>query len=144
MNWLLQILDPANIATFAAQFQAEMLQPAFWIAVGKIIWINVLLSGDNALVIALACRGLAPRQRHLGTCRRRGASLQCWRPPEFSARSRCGRPRATAAGDGRPAEAVERHQGGVGAGAEIDGVADRDLAGKAADQVPGRGGDGAE
>src|ERR1700736_2838736 len=56
----------ANIATFAAQFQAEMQQPAFWVAVGKIIWINVLLSGDNALVIALACRGLEPRHRLWG------------------------------------------------------------------------------
>src|SRR5436309_4258931 len=43
-----------------------MQQPAFWLAVGKIIWINVLLSGDNALVIALACRGLHPRQRLWG------------------------------------------------------------------------------
>src|SRR3954467_11410605 len=43
-----------------------MQQPAFWVAVGKIIWINVLLSGDNALVIALACRGLAPQQRLWG------------------------------------------------------------------------------
>ncbi|HEY2213149.1 MAG TPA: TerC family protein [Bradyrhizobium sp.] len=66
MNWLLQIFDPANIATFAVQFQSEMQQPAFWVAVGKIIWINVLLSGDNALVIALACRGLEPRQRLWG------------------------------------------------------------------------------
>jgi YjbE family integral membrane protein len=38
----------------------------FWLAVAKIIWINVLLSGDNALVIAMACRGLAPRQRLWG------------------------------------------------------------------------------
>jgi len=75
VNWLLQILDPANIATFAAQFQAEMLQPAFWIAVGKIIWINVLLSGDNALVIALACRGLAPRQRLWGMIFGAGAAV---------------------------------------------------------------------
>src|SRR6202049_4567607 len=66
VNWLLQIFDPANIATLAVQFQGEMQQPAFWVAVGKIIWINVLLSGDNALVIALACRGLAPRQRLWG------------------------------------------------------------------------------
>ena len=66
MNWLLQIFDPANIATLAVQFQSEMQQPAFWVAVGKIIWINVLLSGDNALVIALACRGLEPRQRLWG------------------------------------------------------------------------------
>jgi YjbE family integral membrane protein len=75
VNWLLQIFDPANIATFAAQFQAEMLQPAFWVAVGKIIWINVLLSGDNALVIALACRGLAPRQRLWGMIFGAGAAV---------------------------------------------------------------------
>ena len=66
MNWVLQIFDPANIGTFITQFQSEMTQPAFWVAVGKIIWINVLLSGDNALVIALACRGLEPRQRLWG------------------------------------------------------------------------------
>jgi YjbE family integral membrane protein len=29
----------------------------------QIVWINILLSGDNAVVIALACRGLEPRQR---------------------------------------------------------------------------------
>src|SRR5213080_3555614 len=52
-----------------------MLQPAFWIAVGKIIWINVLLSGDNALVIALACRGLAPRQRLWGMIFGAGAAV---------------------------------------------------------------------
>ena len=38
----------------------------------EIVWINLLLSGDNAVVIALACRSLAPRQRRigllLGTC----------------------------------------------------------------------------
>jgi len=38
-------------------------QPQFWISVMEIIWINVLLSGDNAIVIALACRSLPPRQR---------------------------------------------------------------------------------
>jgi YjbE family integral membrane protein len=66
VNWLLQIFDPATIGAFFTQFQTEMQQPAFWVAVGKIIWINVLLSGDNALVIALACRGLEPRQRFWG------------------------------------------------------------------------------
>src|SRR5260370_29319465 len=75
VNWLLQIFDLANIATFAAQFQSEMQQPAFWVAVGKIIWINVLLSGDNALVIALACRGLAPRQRLWGMIFGAGAAV---------------------------------------------------------------------
>src|ERR1700692_2074843 len=52
-----------------------MLQPAFWVAVGKIIWINVLRSGDNALVIALACRGLAPRQRLWGMIFGAGAAV---------------------------------------------------------------------
>ena len=66
MDWLWQIFDPANIATFVTQFKNEMATTTFWVAVGKIIWINVLLSGDNALVIALACRGLAPRQRLWG------------------------------------------------------------------------------
>ena len=66
MNWLLQIVDPANIGGFFAQVQTDMQTPAFWLAVGKIIWINVLLSGDNALVIAMACRGLVGRQRVWG------------------------------------------------------------------------------
>src|ERR1700692_816601 len=52
-----------------------MSQPAFWVAVGKIIWINVLLSGDNALVIALACRGLEPRHRLWGMILGAGAAV---------------------------------------------------------------------
>jgi YjbE family integral membrane protein len=66
LNFLAQIFDPANIGALFSQFQTDMQRPAFWLAVGKIIWINVLLSGDNALVIAMACRGLAPRQRLWG------------------------------------------------------------------------------
>ena len=66
MNWLWQILDPASISAFFTQFQTEMQQPTFWVALGKIMWINILLSGDNALVIAMACRGLPPRQRFWG------------------------------------------------------------------------------
>ena len=66
MNWLLQVVDPANIGAFFTQLQADVQRPAFWLAVGKIIWINVLLSGDNALVIAMACRGLHGRHRLWG------------------------------------------------------------------------------
>jgi YjbE family integral membrane protein len=44
----------------------EMSHPAFWLAVVKVIWINILLSGDNAVVIALACRGLPPKERRWG------------------------------------------------------------------------------
>jgi YjbE family integral membrane protein len=66
VDWLLQILSPSTIANFFTQFQTEMQQPAFWVALGKIMWINILLSGDNALVIAMACRGLPARQRFWG------------------------------------------------------------------------------
>ena len=42
----------------------EMLQSAeFWIGLVKIIWINIILSGDNAVVIALAARSLPPEQQ---------------------------------------------------------------------------------
>jgi YjbE family integral membrane protein len=40
--------------------------PAFWVAVGQIILIDILLGGDNAVVIALACRKLPPKQRTQG------------------------------------------------------------------------------
>jgi YjbE family integral membrane protein len=40
--------------------------PGFWLAVFQIIWIDILLSGDNAVVIALACRELPPRERFRG------------------------------------------------------------------------------
>jgi YjbE family integral membrane protein len=66
VNGLLQVFDPANTGAFFTQLQTDVQTPAFWLAVGKIIWINVLLSGDNALVIAMACRGLQPRQRLWG------------------------------------------------------------------------------
>jgi YjbE family integral membrane protein len=45
---------------------AEFLTAAFWVAVGQIILIDILLGGDNAVVIALACRGLPQKQRKLG------------------------------------------------------------------------------
>ena len=66
MSTLAQAFDPGNIGAFFTQFQADMQRPSFWLAVGKIIWINVLLSGDNALVIAMACRGLHGRNRLWG------------------------------------------------------------------------------
>jgi YjbE family integral membrane protein len=66
VNWLSQLADPASYGQFVAQFQSDLQTAGFWIALGKIIWINVLLSGDNALVIALACRGLHGRYRFWG------------------------------------------------------------------------------
>ena len=62
----LQLFDPANVTAVLSQLHVDVQKPTFWFAVGKIIWINLLLSGDNALVIALACRRLQPRQRAWG------------------------------------------------------------------------------
>lgn len=66
MNWFSDLFDPAFLGTLIEQFRAEIQHPQFWVNLSKIIWINVLLSGDNALVVAMACRGLAPRQRLWG------------------------------------------------------------------------------
>ncbi len=40
-----------------------LFHPEFWIGLLKIIWVNLLLSGDNAVVIALASRSLPPTQQ---------------------------------------------------------------------------------
>ena len=44
----------------------EFGTPQFWLAGIEIIVINILLSGDNAVVIALACRNLPAHQRRWG------------------------------------------------------------------------------
>lgn len=43
-----------------------LFDPNLWVAVGQIIMIDILLGGDNAVVIALACRKLPPAQRTKG------------------------------------------------------------------------------
>ena len=45
------------------EFFQSFENPEFWVGLLKIIWINILLSGDNAVVIALAARGLPPEQQ---------------------------------------------------------------------------------
>ncbi len=45
---------------------ADFLTLPFWVAVAQIVVIDIVLSGDNAVVIALACRNLAPEQRKKG------------------------------------------------------------------------------
>ncbi len=44
----------------------QFMTPEFWVAVGQIIMIDILLGGDNAVVIALACRKLPAKQRTQG------------------------------------------------------------------------------
>jgi YjbE family integral membrane protein len=48
---------------------------AFWLPLLEIIWIDILLSGDNAVVIALACRALPEGQRTLGVMLGSGAAV---------------------------------------------------------------------
>jgi YjbE family integral membrane protein len=59
-------MDPATWLSMVSSGWSEVGQTAFWVALLKIMWINILLSGDNAVVIAMACRGLPHRQRVWG------------------------------------------------------------------------------
>lgn len=62
----MDLFDPAGWNAAIGSVMFEMNQPAFLVALLQIIWINILLSGDNAVVIALACRNLPPKQRVWG------------------------------------------------------------------------------
>ncbi len=53
----------------------EMFSPQYMLSILQIIWIDLLLSGDNAVVIALACRSLPERQRKLGMILGAGAAV---------------------------------------------------------------------
>jgi YjbE family integral membrane protein len=52
-----------------------MFDTTFGIALLQIIWIDLLLSGDNAVVIALACRSLPPSQQRWGIILGAGAAI---------------------------------------------------------------------
>jgi YjbE family integral membrane protein len=41
----------------------ELMTSQFWLGLGAIIWVNIILSGDNAVVIALAARSLPSHQQ---------------------------------------------------------------------------------
>ncbi|HKW37619.1 MAG TPA: TerC family protein [Burkholderiales bacterium] len=53
----------------------EFLTAQFWLGLGTIVWVNVILSGDNAVVIALAARSLPDRQRRLAVLWGAGAAV---------------------------------------------------------------------
>jgi hypothetical protein len=42
LNGFSALFDPAAISAIFTQFQTEIHQPQFWVALTKIIWINVL------------------------------------------------------------------------------------------------------
>jgi YjbE family integral membrane protein len=53
----------------------DLTDSSLWLALLKIIWINILLSGDNAVVIALAARNLPKRQQTLAILGGSGAAI---------------------------------------------------------------------
>ncbi len=57
------------------EFTFAFDQPAFWVALLQVVWIDLLLSGDNAVVIALACRSLPEGQRGKGIMLGAGAAV---------------------------------------------------------------------
>jgi YjbE family integral membrane protein len=54
---------------------AEVLTAHFWMGLLTIIWVNIILSGDNAVVIALAARSLPARQQKLAIMYGAGAAV---------------------------------------------------------------------
>jgi YjbE family integral membrane protein len=53
----------------------EFLTAQFWFGLGTIVWVNIILSGDNAVVIALAARSLPERQRRQAVLWGAGAAV---------------------------------------------------------------------
>jgi YjbE family integral membrane protein len=53
----------------------EVVSQAFWVGLAKIIGVNIILSGDNAVVIALAARSLPRKQQKLAIFWGAGAAI---------------------------------------------------------------------
>ncbi|HXI37859.1 MAG TPA: TerC family protein [Burkholderiales bacterium] len=53
----------------------EVMSQAFWLGLAKIIGVNIILSGDNAVVIALAARSLPAKQQKLAIFWGAGAAI---------------------------------------------------------------------
>src|SRR5271169_2074718 len=66
MASLVEYLNPALWREWFDASVDQLGYTAFWFAVLQIIFVNFLLSGDNTVVIAMACRGLPPHQRRWG------------------------------------------------------------------------------
>lgn len=60
------MFDPASWGTVLQGQLAYMGHSGFWVGVTQIVWVDVILAGDNAVVIALACRNLPPHQKLWG------------------------------------------------------------------------------
>jgi len=75
MGSVAQYLHPALWHDWLHASVAQLDATAFWFAVLQIIFINVLLSGDNAVVIAMACRALPAEQRRWGIVTGAGVAI---------------------------------------------------------------------
>jgi YjbE family integral membrane protein len=75
MGSILQYLHPSLWGDMLHASVNDMGHAAFWAAVLQIVFINMLLSGDNAIVIAMACRDLPQRQRFWGLVIGAGAAV---------------------------------------------------------------------
>jgi len=53
----------------------DLFDVQFWLLLLQIMAVNIILSGDNAVVIALACRNLPPKQQKLGILFGAGAAV---------------------------------------------------------------------
>ncbi len=56
-------------------FITEIHTAHFWTGLMTIIWVNIILSGDNAVVIALAARSLPPHQQNKAVLWGAGAAV---------------------------------------------------------------------
>jgi YjbE family integral membrane protein len=72
---ILQYLHPSLWGDMLHASVNDLGRAAFWAAVLQIVFINILLSGDNAVVIAMACRDLPQRQRFWGLVIGAGAAV---------------------------------------------------------------------
>jgi YjbE family integral membrane protein len=72
---MVDIFDSGAWTAAFADLWTDMHLSSFWIAVLQIIWINILLSGDNAVVIALACRNLSKNVRMWGMALGAGVAI---------------------------------------------------------------------
>ena len=66
LGLIAQNLDPALLGVSLPSIFSSFGGAGFWIGVPQIALVNVVLSGDTAVVIALACRGLPPARRPWG------------------------------------------------------------------------------
>jgi YjbE family integral membrane protein len=72
---MLEVFDSNYLSGVLSGVWTDMGQSSFWIGVVQIIWIDILLAGDNAVVIALACRNLPPKMRVWGMVFGAGAAV---------------------------------------------------------------------